>query len=359
MKKKFKKPNIKLSSLRIRRQKTVEERVSDAISTVPKITNETVTKHREDVLSSARKYIYPLQHSKHHIVRISVSIFVVVIVGFVALCSLDLYKFQGTSGFIYDVTKILPFPVAKSGGSWIGYESYLFELRRNMHYYNTLQQADFSTPNGKVQLDSLKQQALDTAIQDSLVSKLAKQNKIKVTDSAVNYQLSLAKSENRLGTSDQVFKEVLSQYWGWNEDDFKKELKQQITDQDVVSKLDVATHSKANLALSQLQQGADFATLAAQVSQDTSTKSSGGEYANALTINDSQVSPIITQELFKLKPGQISGVINTGYSLEILKLIDSTDGSVHAAHIEFNFQPIKTYTAPLENSHKQHVYIKI
>src|SRR5581483_5186206 len=121
----------------LRRTKTVEERVSDAISNVPRITNDTVADHREDVLSSARKYIYPLQHSKHRVVRISVSIFLIVIVGFLLVCGLDLYKFQGTSGFIYDVTKILPFPVAKVDNTWVSYESYLFELRRNMHYYVT------------------------------------------------------------------------------------------------------------------------------------------------------------------------------------------------------------------------------
>src|SRR5581483_5309935 len=117
---KRKKLNLSVRKPQIfKRNKTVEERVSDAISTVPKITNETVTEHREEVLSGARKYIYPLQHSKHRIVRISVFIFIVVILGFFTLCGLDLYKVQGTSGFIYDVTKIFPVPVAKVGGSWV------------------------------------------------------------------------------------------------------------------------------------------------------------------------------------------------------------------------------------------------
>ena len=75
---KLKKPNI--SRLKIRRTKTVEEKVSEAISNVPRITNDTVADHREDVLSSARKYIYPLQHSKHSIVRISLGLLIIVII---------------------------------------------------------------------------------------------------------------------------------------------------------------------------------------------------------------------------------------------------------------------------------------
>ncbi|HUA13232.1 MAG TPA: hypothetical protein VL989_01905, partial [Candidatus Sulfotelmatobacter sp.] len=138
MKKKQKRKKLKLPRPNIssfRRKKSVEEKVSDAISDVPRITNETVTEHREDVLSSARKYIYPLQHSKHRIVRNSIAIFFLVIVLFLGICSLDLYVFQGNSGFIYDVTTVVPFPVGKTGGGWISYESYLFELRRDMHYY--------------------------------------------------------------------------------------------------------------------------------------------------------------------------------------------------------------------------------
>src|SRR5580692_3168737 len=38
---------------------------------VEPITNETIAEHRESVLSGARKYIYPLQHSKRRILVVS------------------------------------------------------------------------------------------------------------------------------------------------------------------------------------------------------------------------------------------------------------------------------------------------
>ena len=59
-------------------------------SNVPRITNETVAAHREEVLSSARKYIYPLQHSKHRIVRISLSLLATALVVFFVYCGLAL-----------------------------------------------------------------------------------------------------------------------------------------------------------------------------------------------------------------------------------------------------------------------------
>src|ERR1700757_4024404 len=72
--KKLKKPKLKRIKRPFKRAVPTEEKVSEALSSVPRITNETVAEHREEVLSTARKYIYPLQHSKHHVGRISVSI---------------------------------------------------------------------------------------------------------------------------------------------------------------------------------------------------------------------------------------------------------------------------------------------
>jgi hypothetical protein len=352
------KNGVGVGKLSIKPAKTTEQKVSDALSNVPRITNETVGEHREEVLSSARKYIYPLQHSKHRVVRISVGLLVAVLVIFFAFCGLDLYRFQSTSGFIYDVTRIVPFPVAKTGPKWVSYESYLFELRRNMHYYTTQQQADFSTKDGRNQLARLKQQAMTQVIQDSYVKQLAARNHVTVTNQAVTNQVALLRGENRLGDSDRVFREVLDEFWGWTEANFQRELKQQLLAQAVVAKLDTVTDGRAQAALKQLQGGTDFATLATQVSEDPSTKANGGQYPSAVTLNDSQVPPTLTAELFQLKPGQTSGIINTGYSLDIVKLISANGSTVTAAHIQFNFLPISTYTAPLQLKQPPRYYIK-
>ena len=343
-------PKFKIKSLRHR--KTIEQKVSDAIKDVPRITNDTVEDHREDVLGKARKYIYPLQHSKHRVVKISVSLIIIVVIAFLAFCGLDLYEFQGTSGFIYDITKILPFPVAKVDGTWVSYRFYLFELRRDMHYYSTQQQADFSTTNGKAQLSHLKQVSLNYAIQAALVDKIARQDNITVSSTEVNQQLNILKNQNRLGSSSSVLKEVLSQYYGWSENDFKRELKQEILTQMVDAKLDVSVSQQAENVLKQIQAGANFAQLAAKYSDDNQTKNSGGEYPGPITIDDQQINPVIVNELFSLKPGQVSGILNTGYSLEIVETISRSGNSVRAAHIQFNLQNINYYLAPMETKQK-------
>ncbi len=361
---KLKKPKLKKPKLRapklpsLKRAKGAEEKVAEALQGVPRITNETVAEHREEVLSGARKYIYPLQHSKHRIVRISLMLLGTVVVAFFVYCGLALYKFQDSSSFIYGVTQVVPFPVAKAGSSWVSYESYLFELRRNIHYYQAQQQSNFATRDGKQQLKRLKQQAMGAIIQAAYVKQLASQNNVSVSDQAVDTEVSLVRTENRLGSSDRVVKDVLKQYWGWNEADFKRELHQQLLQQAVVAKLDTATNDRAQAALRQLLAGADFTTVAAASSDDAATKGNGGQYQQAITQTDRDVSPQITAALFQLKAGQISTIINTGYTLEILKVIDSAGSSVHAAHIQFTFKDISTYTNPIEAKNKPHQFIK-
>jgi hypothetical protein len=358
--KKLKKPSLpkRLPRSIKRTNKAREERVTEAISKVPQITNETVAEHREEVLSSARKYIYPLQHSKRHVVRITVLILVAVIAAFFIFCGLSLYRFQSTSGFMYDVTRVIPFPIAKSGDKWVSYESYLFELRRNMHYYETKQLTDFSSESGKTQLTRLKQQAMGQVIQDAYVKQLAAQNKVTVSSTAINNQVALVRSENRLGSNERVFKEVLKEFWGWNETDFKRELSQEMLQQAVVAKLDTATNNRAAAAYKQVQDGVDFATVASQTSEDPATKANGGQYANLITPNDRNVAPAVTQALSKMKTGQTSGIINTGYTLEILKVLDENASGKRVAHIQFNFQPITVYTQPLQKKDPSQQYIK-
>src|SRR6266436_4513609 len=99
----------RLKKLKLKRVKQMRELIPDAmaeramtlnplqppaeqqvVENVPRITNETITEHREEVLKGARKYIYPLQHSKHRIVTVSLSIIAVASVAFLIYCTVAL-----------------------------------------------------------------------------------------------------------------------------------------------------------------------------------------------------------------------------------------------------------------------------
>jgi hypothetical protein len=332
---------------------------AEAISNLPRITNETVAEHREEVLSSARKYIYPLQHSRDRIIKISIVLFVAAIIAFFAYCTLALYKFNSTSAFIYEVTRVIPFPVAKAGKAYVSYENYLFELRHLMHYYQTQQKENFNDPKTAGHLTKLRQDSLQKVIDDAYVKQLAEKNKITVSNREVDDQIGLVKSQNRLGSNDQMLKDVLNQFWGWSVDDFRRELKTQLLRQKVASSLDVTAHAKANNALAELNAGTDFGAVAGKYSEDDATKSKGGQYPGTVGKTSRDVAPQVVDALFKLQPGQVSQIIDTGYSLEIVKNISISGDKVQGAHIMFRLEPVSKYLKPLQEEGGMQHFIQV
>lgn len=319
---------------------------------IPKITNDSVAEHREEILSRARKSVNPLRHSRKFIVKLSIGIFATTMIAFLIGCSLALYQFQSTSSFIYGVTRMVPFPVAIADGRFVSYESYLFELRHYMHYYQSQQGVNFNTDSGQRQLKVLKQRSLDQAIDRAYVAKLADQHDVQVLPSEVSNQVRIAQNQNRLGASNAVFQSVLKEFWGWSVADFRHELRLELLDQKVAATLDTATTNRAQTTYRQIQQGADFATLAKTVSDDAATKANGGKYSFVVTESTRDLSPLVIDALFSLKPGQTSGVIDTGYTLEIVKVLSVDGPKRQAAHIAFNYKDISTYTAPIRKQHQ-------
>jgi parvulin-like peptidyl-prolyl isomerase len=338
-------------------KKDTPDSTAQSAEPVPRITNETVATHREDVLKDARKYIYPLQHSKNRIILITSSIIIALVVFFFTYCTLALYKFQDNSTFLYKVTQVIPFPIARVDGHFISYNNYLFELQHYIHYYQTQQKLNFNTASGQQQLADYKTRALDKVLDDAYVSDLAAKNHVMVSNQQLNDEITIYREQNRLGDNQSEFESVLKDYYGWDINDFKRELKNQLLAQNLVSTLDTATHTRANNAYAELQKGADFATLAGQVSDDTSTKANGGQYGYSISSNNVNLPIQVVTELFTLKAGQISPVINTGGSLEIDKVLSIQGGEVQAAHIVFNFQDINNYLNPLKEQQKARVYI--
>jgi hypothetical protein len=367
----MKKPEIKATGERLRnvrnhippvpkRFKRVrgEERIQEAFENIPRITNETVAEHREDVLKGARKYKYPLAHSKHRIVVISTSLIVLAIIGFFLYTSLALYRFQSSSAFIYRVTQVLPFPVAKAGKHYVSYENYLFELRRYEHYYQTQQRVDFDSKDGQRQLARYKPVAMNEVVQAAYVKQLAAQQHVSVSSSELNDALDSLRAQNH--SSSQELADVTSKFFGWSLEDLKREIGQELLAQKVAAKLDTTTQANAATVLQQLQGGADFNALVAQYSQASDKAANAGQYTDTeITSASTDVPAAVVQALQHLQVGQTSTVVAAGNTLEIVKLTARTDGKMTAQHISFQLQPVDTYVNAYKKTHPQHTYIKV
>jgi hypothetical protein len=328
-------------------------------STHPKITNDTVAAHREEVLGSARKYIYPLQHSKHRIVLISTTIIITAAVIFFGYCVAALYKFDSTSSFLYRVTQVVPFPVAKTGSRFVAYENYLFELRHYIFFYENQQRLDFNTDAGRQQLTEYKKRALEKVVNDAYIKELAKENNVSVSNTEVDDQITILRRQNRLGGSEQAYEDALKQNFGWTVDDFRRVIKQRLLEQKVLAAIDTNAQERADKALAEIKSGKKFEDVAKRYSDDEVSKSRGGAFGFPIDRANRDISAQTTDALFQLEPGQTSEIINTGYSLEIVKTTSKTDDKVEGAHIVFNFKNLDTYINDLKDKQAARVYISV
>jgi len=167
----------------------------------------------------------------------------------------------------------------------------------------------------------------------------------------------LLRDQNRLGSSEDEFADVLREFWGWDVEDFRRELEQQLLAQKVVASLDTAAGDKIRMAQAQIQNGTDFAAVAKQVSDDATTKDSGGEYGFLIDRSNRDVAPKIVDALFRLQPGQVSDIVDTGYTLEIVKVISADNGKIRAAHISSSYKPIEDFVKPLREKSGSSQYI--
>lgn len=103
----------------------------------------------------------------------------------------------------------------------------------------------------------------------------------------------------------------LRQYYEAHKEEFAG--KEQLTASHILLK----SREAAEAVLAQLENGADFAALARERSEDPATKVLGGELP---PISRGQVSPEFEQVAFALKPGELSGVVEDTAGFHLIKV---------------------------------------
>lgn len=137
---------------------------------------------------------------------------------------------------------------------------------------------------------------------------------------------------------DGKFKDYLTQVGAKNENDIKNKMKTQIAFEkavkDSITEKEMKDYYKPKLKLShilvkdekiakdlkeKLNSGEDFATLAKQYSEDSSSKEKGGELSE---FGPGEMDPKFEEAAYKLETGQISNPIKSSYGYHIIKLTE-------------------------------------
>jgi hypothetical protein len=329
-------------------RKVLKKNTSPPPDTGGRITNETVAEHRERVLAGGRKFKYPLQYTKHRVLIISIIIVFLTTISFLGFGAWQLYGAQSTDKFIYSLTQFVPIPVASVDGKWVRYSDYLMELRSAIHYLSTKEAVNFDSDDGKHQLDYQKRLALNKAIENTYVAKLANENNISVSGKEVDDFVKQQISSNRLGVNETVYRQVIRDYYDWSFDEYKNSIHNQLLRKKVMAKLDTENRKRAEDILAALGGGQDFATVAKAQSEDVISKAQGGDMG---VVNKNTDDPNgIIKFAATLQVGQVSPIIEGVDGFYIVKLVARPD----ADNIQFSkiYVAYKIIDQKLEALHK-------
>ncbi|MDB5179934.1 MAG: Peptidylprolyl isomerase [Candidatus Saccharibacteria bacterium] len=315
-----------------------------------RITTETIAEHRERILAGGRRFKYPVQYARHRLVFNAIIITVATLIVLVGVGYWQLYSAQNTSDFMYRVTRVLPVPVAKIDGQPVLYSDYLMKYRSSIHYLETKERVNLSTPDGKRQSDFVKSQAMDDSLADAYAMKLAKEHNVTVTDAELQTFLKQQRSSTDGEVSEATYDAVILDYYGWAPDEYAhamqtKLLRQKVafvvdTDADTVSKVVGTTIAGGNTDLRSVVAAVN-ATAKVQVVYGAlgwvpKTNQDGGLAATAAKLQKGQISPVIKS--------------TTGEGYYYIKLLDINDTQVNYEYVHI---PLTVFLKQLQAAKDQ------
>ena len=328
------------------------------------ILTKTLEKHRRRIIRGAKQYRLFFIKTNQYVVSFSLIVLAVALIAFSGFVYWRLYEVQDQSTFIYNITRVAPLPVARVGLTFVPYEDYLHDLRRQVHYFETHQQIDFNQPadDAQITLAEIKDSAMQRVIDNVYVKKLADKYNLVVSEQEIDKRLVLLQAQNKLGRNLDDIENVLKSFWAITLEEYRQLIEDKLLAEKVVRQRDIIlgnrAQARAEEVLDKLQRGDDFAELAREYSENVVTAVNGGEYEFLLDLEEQEENPLVLQAIFETDVGQYSEIIDTGERLEIIQVItDEGNGRRRAAHISISYLPLSSVLKDIRQAEEVKIYI--
>lgn len=328
-----------------------------------------VDRQRQRIIKQAKKHKLAFMSTNQRVVVSSIVVLLIATFFFASFIYWRLYLLQDYSDFGYNVTRVLPLPVARVGSSFVMYEDYLRELRRQVYYFEQQQQVDLSQPDQQniTTLDELKDLAMQRAVIRVYMQKLADQYDIPVTTEAeIDARLANFRQQNKIA-SEEDLEDILRTFWDMDLREHRLVVGDIILQEKVIKLLDQEFKQDSVLGSAQdrmaeirrqLNVGQDFAEVAREHSEDINTAHRGGEYESLIVADRQQEHPKILEAIFATEVGEYSEIIDTGQRLVIIKVLaDEGDGLRRVAHVAVFYIALSEVLQPVEEQQAVHIYI--
>ncbi len=327
-----------------------------------RMTSDTMAEHREQVLSGARRFKYPLQYSRHKLVINTILIILAVILLTVLFGWWRLYVAQDTSEFFYRVTRVIPVPVAKVDGKNVAYSDYLMSFRSSVYYSEKKEKLSVKTDDGKKKIEYYKKQSLQGAIANAYAAKLAKNLSISLTEQELDDYIKAQRQTSSGEISQKTFDASTLEFLGLSPSEYRHQISAVLLRNKVAYAVDDKSLQVAKDTISLINSGAgsDLNSLARTISNQFGVSAMYG--ASSGFVSKQNQDGGLATEAAKLSKGQITAVpvkSSHGDGYFIIRLIDINDTQVNYEYINI---PLTTFTSDLNNiinSDKLKQYIKI
>lgn len=343
--------------------KSLAKRAVRVVKRTPKapagrITNDTISEHREHILTSGRRFKYPMQYARHKLVINTILLSLSLIVLLAVFGWWQLYIVQNTSGAFYRVTQALPLPIANVNGSPVRYSDYLMRYKSEIFWLTQNNQINTSTADGKRQAEYRKRQALDDAENITYARKIADQKGIAVSDQAVDAFVEQARQANGISISTEAYYSAQLDAYNWSRSEVRDNIRDSLLKREVEFSVDANARQTANEVLAAASApNADFTAIASSYAQQGKTNVTTAD-AGTIPIESQDPSGII-KSIRGLNAGQVSGLIRGIDGYYVAKLIDKTSTTIHYSYLKVALTEYASELATLKNEHKIQEYITI
>lgn len=342
----------------IRKLKKLHKKKKKEVELPPRITNETVAEHREQILSGGRKFKYPVQYARHKLVFNTIIISVVALLVLIVVGWWQLYLAQNTGGFFYRVTQIAPVPVASVDGQHARYSDYLREYRSSLHWLERKARGfNIGSDDGKRQAERIKRQSLDNTVEAAYAQKLASTHGLSVSDKEIDGFIDglIVEKEGRK-PSLQAYEQVLSDSYGVSVDEYREMVRLALLKKKVAFKIDTEARAKIEKVEEQLGKGQLFEDVAVTSSEDPFVKTTKGDIG---FVDKTTQDGGVTAAAMNLENNQYSGIIEGSDGYYIIKLLDSNETQVRYARIKIGLKEFDKQFGDIKKQGKVKEYISV
>ena len=318
-------------------------------TTLPaRITNDTVAEHREQILSGARRFKYPMQYARKKLVRNAIIIGSLVVLLMGGLLYANLYIWRASDDFIYRLTRVLPVPVAKADGETVRYSDYLLLYRSSISNLKAKYSKTTDAEGIKNMEDLQRRKNLRLMVEQAYASKIAREKNIVITDNQVQEFI----TQQRGSLSELDHYRAARKNFGWSPDEYRHITKMALLKQDVAFALDNEAQQTKHKVEEGIKAGKSLQSIASELG-------SAVEYGDRGFVDRNNQDGGLAKAALALEKGKTSKEVRTltGDGYYFVTNQDSTEHRVHYDYIKIPLKQFQSDVNKLYDEHKVEYYI--